>query len=130
MEVMFGFGPYHEDQTRALVARLADDILSRPNELPEIVAKRFMADLGTYKDKGWNFGRIRWVTCDQRHESARIIMVEGQHSHYRDDHPMSPDGYASATFPFCLTICMDDIWHPRFYIALNGQRPKESRDGT
>lgn len=123
MEIVFGFGPDHERATRVLAGRLANEVLRQRDEPAELVAKRFMDALGTYKDKGWSMGSIRFVTDAERYADSRIITIEGQHSHYRDDHPMSPDGYACMTFPFCITICDDDIWHPRIYIALCGERP-------
>ena len=74
--------------------------------------------LGTFKTDNNDFD-ILWITHEheQMKHNNRYVVVEGTYSHYRTDHPLSPDGFASLKIPFCITILENSTYGKRVYVS-------------
>lgn len=112
---MLGFGKTHVDITRDFCARLIDAVKIANN--PEKEAILLASAEGTFKDKGWRKVQIRHFIKHVPYVDAVAFVIEGTYTHYRDDHPMSLDGLASFTMPWCITYFRDDVWDDRFYVT-------------
>lgn len=117
MNIVIGFGQTHVEETKSFANEIGKRLLQQDGD-PEEVAKEMAAELGTFKDKGWPLAHIRSV--DVTENWRPVIVVEGTRSHFRDDHPVSPDGYASWNHTFCVVVMIDDIWGPRYYVSVEG----------
>lgn len=121
---ILGFGAHHVERSRAQLRELLDAIagavastgLGCVCEVAEVFA---MSQGKTELRSGYlasNFS-IRDVNCLCNY-GAYVVVVEGLSSHYRLDHPLSPDGCASWSLPFCVTYATDDVWGERKYLSL------------
>lgn len=120
--MIFGFGQHHIDLTREFCGALADELFTAASqEEAARIAQRHAAAVGTFKDKGRTSADIRSVVFHQPYPSvdpsALLCVVEGCYSHYRDDHPFSPDGHAMMQVTWCVTIFNDEIWNQRTFIS-------------
>lgn len=118
MNIILGFGQHHIDKTKAFCRRIAEAVGNDP-ENAESVAQAVACEEGTFKDKGWRIATLRRAQYAPRYEGSFAVVVEGVYYHIRDDHPLSPDGYASLECPWCVTVIHDEgIWGRRDYITL------------
>ena len=115
MNIIFGFGEHHRQITVAFCHGVAQAVMEA--EDPKEAASALASEAGTWKDKGWRVVSLKRVETINPYEGAQIIIVEGSYSHYRDDHPMSPDGIASMDIPWCVTVCRDETWGDRVYVS-------------
>jgi hypothetical protein len=115
MNAILGFGQHHAEVTRRFCDRVASAIIAGGAE--ESVAAVVSGE-GTFKDKGWRIARLRRFGCAEFRSGATAIVAEGTYSHIRDDHPLSPDGFASLDVPWCVTVFFDDIWGTRTHVAI------------
>ncbi len=118
--MIFGFGPAHEDDTRRLVNGLSTALSGADD--PQREAEKYALSLGTFKDEDWRIMGIRRVMKMSDYDERGIVVI-GVVSHYRDDHPMSPDGIAMMQHEFALTLIdSDDVWEPGSFVAI-GKTP-------
>ena len=124
MNLLLGFGKAHFEKARLAVQELALLIKEKePVVNLTVITEEWMQSLGVYKFNGheYNIGYIRdtykWSKWSEHHG----YVIEGTYSCYRDDHPMSSDGFACLQVHFCLTIQDDDVWERREYIAIGGE---------
>lgn len=108
MRVIFGFGQHHADLTSDKLNAISDTlrkfIESRKNHddyrLSDIknILDTLVGQEELFNNK-WNPLFFQTIFGD-----TTMWSVAGRHSHYRDDHPASPDGFASLSIPFCITV--------------------------
>ena len=121
--MIIGFGQHHTDITRRFCGALAEELLAASSQdEAQQIANRHATAAGTFKDKGWKVASVRRVVFHQPYPSvdpsALVCVVEGTYSHYRDDHPLSPDGIAMLEMTWCVTVCNDEIWNQRTFISV------------
>ncbi len=115
MQVIFGFGPAHEEKgnkiadqiARCLVARI-DEVLETEDSykaagvvrtiLEEVEFPTFKFKESTYKTTFVHFPSVQGEKGDY------LIVAGFDVSHYRDDHPMSSDGFACMTQKFTVVV--------------------------
>ena len=118
MNIILGFGKTHYDKAKQLVNEMASKINSSLDV--QKTTGDYAEKCGVYKTKKYEFKNmnIRTVHSWSNYKAHWGCTVEGCCSFFRDDHPLSPDGFACLDIHFCLTIQEDDIWGRREYIAL------------
>ena len=117
MAVILGFGQSHIDKAKSVVNELAEHL---PKENTKDFAEEFALSQGTYdapKNK-FRIMRIRTVHTWEDYDEHWGCVIEGIYSCYRNDHPLSPDGFACLDIKFCLTIQEDDVWGKRVYCCI------------
>lgn len=117
MNILFGFGQYHVDLTKDLAKQIAIILKCRNEDTIKDQLNVLKKLTGTFKDKGWPYLRIKTIHCWKNYKEHFGCTVEFMHTHYRDDHPMSPDGYASFSIDVSITYQNDDSWGERIYIS-------------
>jgi hypothetical protein len=118
MSIILGFGQHHVDESRRIVEQLAERVRGlkdRASVQREVDA--FRDELGTFKHFGWHFISA-WTSVFSDYDEHVGVVIEGRVSHYRDDHPMSPDGIAMFDTPFCLTMQDDPNMGARHYVSI------------
>ncbi len=120
MNVVFGFGQSHIDKTKRFANDLASALIADAQTDPREVATRMAESVGVFKETDWKIVHIRRVEkySGQQADGDETIVVDGTYAHIRDDHPMSPDGFAQWTVPFCVTILQDDAWGERVFVSV------------
>lgn len=116
MNVILGFGKTHFDDTKRVAQALADAIVGKNEDEIKAAIEAAIEERGTFKDTGWKrlSAHASFFSDYDRHFGC---VIEGKESHYRDDHPMSPDGIAMMGVPFCITYQSDDIWGERVFVS-------------
>ena len=118
MNVILGFGPAHTERTKAIVRALDErtaDLASE--EEVRTAVKAYQNELGTFE------GREHWRVLDVHPHflplwgEHYIVVIEGTVNHYRNDHPLSPDGYAMLGERFCITQIDDGHSDKRTYLS-------------
>jgi hypothetical protein len=89
----------------------------------KIIVKSVAEEEGFFEKPTHVHANIRQVLIPHYDNWAKECIVEGTYSHYRTDHPMSPDGWAMMNIPFCLSVFYDDIWGARFFISMEEEKP-------
>lgn len=118
MAIILGFGQSHIDKSKRIIEELAKRLKGKREEKEiEKILDDYIKELGTFKDKGWKYFNAHFSVYHDWSTHFGCV-IEGTVSHYRDDHPFSPDGYASMDMPFCLTIQNDDVSGERQYISI------------
>lgn len=123
MNIVFGFGQQHLSITRAFCDRLAQEVPAQ-DESPKAEARvrakaeELALQEGTFKKVGWRVARIKRVSTNAVYPGATACVVEGTYSHFRDDHPMSPDGVACFDVPWCVVVLNDETWGRRVYVSI------------
>jgi hypothetical protein len=94
--ILLGFGAEHERITRRVALAILEAAASGGREAASETAKESLAspDDGCY---------VFQCVSDDQH-----VAVHGHYMHVRRDHPMSPDGWASATFDWVAVRWLDD----------------------
>jgi len=123
MNIVLGFGPYHVDVSKTFLNKLGDTILTKYEEDLTFDAVAYIKDeikqLGTWGDKKWPIVYDMGIQVSSKYETEKTVVFEGTYSHYRNDHPLSPDGIACWTLPFCLVVRRDEgIWGNRSYVSI------------
>lgn len=114
--MILGFGKHHEDLTKEALVGLGRDLLTTSPEDLKARAKAWVKDQGTWGEKKWSVADIQRVLPLSDYD-PRGVVVFGAYNHYRDDHPMAPDGFAMLSLKFCLTVRCDDIWGNSIYVS-------------
>lgn len=128
MNILLGFGKAHLDKARFAVAELANCFGCEENKKnAKAISDEFALSEGFYETSNNEFRNMRILTTHiwSDYDKHWACVIEGIYSCYRDDHPMSPDGFACLDIRFCLTIKDDDVWGRREFISLgdsHGQR--------
>ena len=118
MNIVLGFGQFHVDETKAHCARILEIVKCKDEKQIRRELQKFAFSLGTFKEKGWRVMYEPSVHCFSEWDEHFGCVVEGLHTHYSDDNPMSPDGYASWGIPFCITYINDDNRGERSYVSV------------
>jgi hypothetical protein len=120
VNILLGFGKAHFDLTKSKARELVDAVkMCKDEQTVKEYAEKYAESLGTYKtDKyEWAIFKIREVAVFSGYSQQHGIMIEGVHSHYRGDHPLSSDGFAMLDVHFAMVYINDDIWGERIYIS-------------
>jgi hypothetical protein len=122
MNILIGFGQHHVDKTELFARKIASAALDGADE--KEIEKIFLSE-GVFDGQYRNARLRRFHRGDDA--GATITVVYGTYSHYRKDHPLSPDGWAMWDIPFCTVSIKDDIWGDRIFVmALDSEIvPKE-----
>jgi hypothetical protein len=117
MSIILGFGQYHYDLTRQWAHDLMEKV--RQADDPEAVAE---AESKKTVDLNGAPQRVAWIhqvhVNTRSSDGYRSIVIDGKYCHYRDDHPLSPDGVAMLQIPFCVTGFFGDTWGDRTFVAV------------
>lgn len=114
--MILGFGKHHEGLTEEALMGLGRELLATSTEDLEDRVKVWAKEQGTWGGKKWSVVDIQRVLLLRDYE-PRGVVVFGVYNHYRDDHPVSPDGLAMLSLKFCLTVRCDDIWGDSLYVS-------------
>lgn len=115
MNIIFGFGQAHEDKGNAIAEKIAtkliseiDTILSCENDYKAAQSVRAILESNDnpkfkFKDSEYNTFFVHFPSV-QGEKGNYLISAGFDVSHYRDDHPMSPDGFACMTQKFFVVV--------------------------
>ena len=121
--VIFGFGQHHVDLTRGWASTLGQDLkeASSKDSFRETVENHVkFAGSTVIPSRTVGHAFIREMQYFSYSEEYAVMVVEGTWTHVVFDHPTSPDGIASMSLPFCITVCKtpEDVWGTRVHISV------------
>lgn len=129
--MIFGFGEYHYQQTRNFCKNIVKIINTEFDVNKSITEKNLKNLINSEIDKipqhefnGKKYAHLYLQRVNlsffYKNKDLKncVIVVDGTYSHYDNDHPMSPDGFACLSIPFCITLFRDDVWKNRHFISV------------
>lgn len=119
MSVMLGFGLTHINETKSLLYKIARTV--EPKCDMKLVVRNAILLAGTYDMAGEKSNRLVMYCPTITDDTYGFVAVlEGFHYHFKSDYPLSPDGYAMVSLPFCVTVLQDVGLGRREYISVLG----------
>lgn len=125
MGFMVGFGDHHVDKTIAFARSLGSLALSCEYDKIGEAVQAAVAELAPHHRNGkdWRSAMLRHFGVDGWRDRGdglgdrRTVTIEACYSHYRNDHPFSPDGFAMWQIPFVVVAMRDNAWPDRVYVS-------------
>lgn len=132
MNIILGFGPHHVDVTRDFARRLGHAVLGCDRDAIKETAEAFCASVPDHVGKAgrrWSVARVR-ILCVDGYDAfpcgdsvvaeSRAVTVEVRYCHFRNDHPMSPDGFAMWEHLVAVVAMRCGVYPARVYTSMDG----------
>lgn len=121
MDIIFGYGEYHVNLTKQYIneiVRIIEEHSNNPDKLKNEL-ELYRNYKGKFKEKDWYIIDYFVINSFKKYpsEDDYSYVIESGVNHYRDDHPLSPDGYSCLTHKFCITYLNDSTYGKRVYLS-------------
>lgn len=135
MNLILGFGPNHTEKGRKIADAVSDSIVDilKKNEISSYNdIKPFFNEIAQshgkyiYSKSNKEYDIVYFCFPSIESSTWKNIIVEFHVSHYRDDHPLSPDGFACLTQKFVFSASyraksdFDDEWMVKWCLTEGG----------
>ncbi len=97
--IVFGFGPYHDKLTEKHLQLLGEHLALAPKGKEDRAYQKVREEIGRFKDSDYYH-----LSGYARRIDSLWTICTGSYTHYRDDHPMSPDGWVCLSHHYCVSV--------------------------
>ena len=118
MTLILGFGEAHKAKTRSFVDKVADALV-QGCDIKE-VCKEAVSEEGKFTCKGKDYDIVKFRTANilVDDEYGFSAIIEGTYDHFRNDHPLAPDGVALLQMSFAVYVAESESWGRRVYCCV------------